>query len=119
LKCSDDEDGLVGIVAVMLAASLAVAPAAALQVTGVPGPSSATVVIDGTQLAPPLEFGGVIKDSATSSCEQLKQMRAEPPSFKEKEALDFLHSDTQARVAFIDRIAAPVANKMFECGLFP
>jgi hypothetical protein len=34
-------------------------------------------------------------------------------------ALDFLRSDAQARKAFIDKIAAPVANKMFECGLFP
>jgi hypothetical protein len=61
----------------------------------------------------------VVQKYQTSSCEQLKQMRDEPPSFKEKEALDFLHSDTQARVAFIDKIAAPVANKMFECGMFP
>ena len=34
-------------------------------------------------------------------------------------ALDYLRNDAQARVAFINRIAAPVANKMFECGMFP
>jgi hypothetical protein len=129
LKFSDGEDGLVGIVGVMLAASLAAAPTAAQQVMGAPGSPSATVVIDGRQHPPPRpEFGGMMLDHVanrvvpkhqTSSCEQLKQMRAEPPSFKVKEALEFLHSDTQARVAFIDRIAAPVANKMFECGMFP
>ncbi len=61
----------------------------------------------------------VIQKYQSSSCEQLKQMKGEPPSFKEREALDFLRSDTQARVAFIDKIAAPVANKMLECGMFP
>jgi hypothetical protein len=38
---------------------------------------------------------------------------------KEKLALEFLRGDTEARMAFIDKIAAPVANKMFECGMFP
>jgi hypothetical protein len=61
----------------------------------------------------------VIQKYQTSTCEQLKQSRAEGPSEKEKAAMDFLRGDTQARVAFIDKIAAPVANKMFECGMFP
>ena len=61
----------------------------------------------------------VIKKYTTETCEQIKAQRDQPPSEKEKMALDFLHSDAQARKAFIDKIAAPVANKMFECGLFP
>jgi hypothetical protein len=61
----------------------------------------------------------VIQKYQSSTCEQLKQMRAEGPSEKDKLAMDFLRNDTQARVAFIDKIAAPVANKMFECGMFP
>ena len=61
----------------------------------------------------------VIQKYSTSSCEQLKQMRDEPKSEKDKMAIEFLRNDSQARVAFIDKIAAPVANKMFECGLFP
>ena len=61
----------------------------------------------------------VIQKYTTATCEQLKQMREEPKSEKEQMALEFLRNDSQARVAFIDRIAAPVANKMFECGLFP
>lgn len=61
----------------------------------------------------------VIQKYQTSTCEQLKQARAEGPSEKEKLALEFLRGDDQARIAFVDKIAAPVANKMFECGMFP
>ncbi len=61
----------------------------------------------------------VIQKYQTSTCEQLKAQRADPQSEKEKMALDYLRNDAQARVAFINRIAAPVANKMFECGMFP
>jgi len=61
----------------------------------------------------------VIQKYQTSTCDQLKQQRTEPQSDKEKMALDYLRNDAQARVAFINRIAAPVANKMFECGMFP
>ena len=61
----------------------------------------------------------VIQKYTTSSCEQLKAQRDDPKSDKEKMALDFLRNDSQARVTFIDKIAAPVANKMFECGMFP
>jgi hypothetical protein len=68
-----------------------------------------------------LDFMGdrVIAKFQTSTCEQLKAKRDEPKSDKEKAALEFLHHDTQARIAFIDKIAAPVANKMFECDMFP
>ena len=61
----------------------------------------------------------VIQKYQSSTCEQLKQQRSEPQSEKEKLALEYLRGDSQARVAFIDKIAAPVANKMFECGMFP
>jgi hypothetical protein len=61
----------------------------------------------------------VIQKYQTSTCDQLKQARVEGPNEKEKAALEFLRGDEQARVAFINRIAAPVANKMFECGMFP
>ena len=52
----------------LFAATLAVAPAAAQQVTGTLGSPSATTTIDGKQIpAPPLKFGGVIKESAKDS----------------------------------------------------
>jgi len=61
----------------------------------------------------------VIEKYTKSTCDELKAMRDKPQSEKEKLALDFLRGDDQARKAFIDKIAAPVANKMFECGMFP
>jgi hypothetical protein len=30
-----------------------------------------------------------------------------------------LKSDPQMRSAFISKVAAPIANKMFECGMIP
>jgi hypothetical protein len=30
-----------------------------------------------------------------------------------------LRTDPQMRTAFINQVAAPIANKMFECGMVP
>ena len=61
----------------------------------------------------------VIKKFEAATCDELKAQRKEPPSEKEKIALDLLRDDRKARVAFIDKIAAPVLNKMFECSIIP
>lgn len=61
----------------------------------------------------------LIKKYEAASCEQLWAQKSQPKTMKEKEAIDFLRNDAQARMAFIDKIAAPVANKMFECGMIP
>ncbi len=61
----------------------------------------------------------VIKKYQEATCDQLKAQKGEPPSEKQKMAIEFLRNDSQARVAFIDKIAAPVLNKMFECGMIP
>ena len=61
----------------------------------------------------------VIQKYQTASCAQLKTQKSEPPSAKEKIALDLLRDDPKARVAFVDQIAAPVLNKMFECNMIP
>ena len=61
----------------------------------------------------------VIKKYQAATCDQLKAQKAEPPSEKEKIALDLLRDDPKARVAFVDKIAAPVLNKMFECNMIP
>ena len=55
--------------ATLTAAVMAVAPSAqAQQINGTPGNPSSTVTIDGKQIpAPPLKFGGVIKESALDS----------------------------------------------------
>jgi hypothetical protein len=54
-----------------------------------------------------------------SSCEQLWQKREQPRSEREQQAIQALRNDPQMRAAFINRVAAPVANKMFECGMIP
>jgi hypothetical protein len=61
----------------------------------------------------------VIAKYNTATCEQLKQQKEEPKSDKEKAAIEFLRNDAQARQAFLDKVAAPVANKLFECGMIP
>ena len=61
----------------------------------------------------------VIQKYQAATCDQLKAQKAEPPSEKEKIALDLLRDDPKARVAFVDKIAAPVLNKMFECSIIP
>jgi hypothetical protein len=65
----------------------------------------------------------VIQKYQQSTCEQLWQERAQkgkaPKTQMEQEALQMLKSDPQMRSAFINKIAAPIANKMFECGMIP
>lgn len=61
----------------------------------------------------------VVKKYETAKCEELKAQKGEPPSEKQKMAIEFLRNDSQARKAFIDKIAPTVLNKMFECGLIP
>jgi len=61
----------------------------------------------------------VIQKYQQSSCEQLWAAKGAPKSEREKEAIQFLRNDPQARTAFINEIAGPVVNKMFECGMVP
>ena len=61
----------------------------------------------------------VIKKYQTATCDELKAQRKDPPTDKEKEAVQFLRNDSQARVFFINKIAAPVLNKMYDCGMIP
>ena len=65
----------------------------------------------------------VVQKYQQATCEQLWQERAQkgkkPESPMEQRALEMLKSDPQMRKAFIDKIAAPIANKMFECGMIP
>ena|SRR5271157_1295228 len=60
-----------------------------------------------------------IQKYQNSSCEQLWQERGQPKGQREQEAVNFLRNDPQMRRMFIDRVAAPVANKLFECGMIP
>jgi len=61
----------------------------------------------------------VIQKYQQSSCEQLWQQKAQPKPAMEQNLIQMLHSDPQMRTEFINRVAAPMANKMFECGMIP
>jgi len=61
----------------------------------------------------------VIQKYQQATCEQLWQQKAEPKPAREQEFVQMLRNDAQMRTAFIDKVAAPMANKMFECGLIP
>jgi hypothetical protein len=49
----------------------------------------------------------------------MKKEQHAPPSAQEQRAIGILRNDPQMRTEFINRIAAPIANKMFECGMIP
>ncbi len=68
----------------------------------------------------------VTQKFVNSSCEQLVQMQKTKPgegtgpgAALEKKALEMLRNDPQMREEFINRVAGPMANRMFECGLIP
>ena len=64
----------------------------------------------------------VIQKYTSFTCEQLwqkKEAPPQPPSPQEQKAIQFLKTDPQMRTVFINKVAAPIANKMFECGLIP
>jgi hypothetical protein len=63
--------------------------------------------------------GKVIQQYQSSSCEELWRKKGEPKPPREQQAIQMMREDPQIRAAFIDRVAAPIANKMFECGMIP
>lgn len=84
--------------------------------------------LDGANAQAPQQYpimemvaNNVISKYQQSTCEQLWQERAHktPPSAEEQKAIQVLKGDPQMRTAFINKVAAPIANKMFECGIIP
>jgi len=67
--------------------------------------------------------GKVIEKYQTSTCQQLWQEKAQgqgqPKPEMEQRAIQMLQQDPQMRQAFFDKVAAPIVNKMFECGMIP
>jgi hypothetical protein len=64
-----------------------------------------------------------IERSQIASCAQLWAEKTRPPSPQQaqtiEKAVHLLREDPAMRKAFIDKVAGPVANKMFECGMIP
>jgi hypothetical protein len=65
----------------------------------------------------------VIEKYQTSSCEDLKAKKEQPPDPKQdamkQRVVGMLKSDPKMREQFLNKVAAPIANKMFECGMIP
>jgi hypothetical protein len=65
----------------------------------------------------------VVQKYQTSSCQQLAAERKKPKSGKKEEieerVVGMLRQDAEMRKAFLDKVAAPIANKLLECGLIP
>jgi mannitol-1-phosphate/altronate dehydrogenase len=65
----------------------------------------------------------VIQKYQTSTCEQLAAQKQEAPSPEEaqmkQKVITMLKGDPQMRQAFLNQVAAPIANKLFECGMIP
>ena len=61
----------------------------------------------------------VIQKYQQSSCDQLAKQKSEPKTPQEQKAVELLRHDPQVRAEFLNKVAAPIANKMFECGLIP
>jgi hypothetical protein len=54
-----------------------------------------------------------------ATCEELWERRGKPKTDEEKNVVQLMRDDPQMRTAFLDKIAGPVTNKMFECGMIP
>ena len=65
----------------------------------------------------------VIERYQKSSCEELKAQKEQPPdpqqaAMKQK-AVAALKKDPKMREQFLNKVAGPIANKLFECGMVP
>ena len=65
----------------------------------------------------------VIEKYQNSSCEDLKAQKEKPPdpqqaAMKQK-VVGLLKNDPKMREQFLNKVAGPIANKMFECGMVP
>ena len=61
----------------------------------------------------------VIQKYEQSNCEQLWLEKGQPKPAQEQEVIQMLRNDPQMRTAFLNKVAGPIANKMFECGMIP
>ena len=61
----------------------------------------------------------VVQKYQSSTCEQLWEKKGQPKSPEEQRVVGMLKSDPAMRTEFINRVAAPIVNKMFECGMIP
>jgi hypothetical protein len=61
----------------------------------------------------------VIQKYQSATCEQLWAQKQQPKSEQEQRLIGLLKNDPQLRIAFMNKVAGPIANKMFDCGMIP
>lgn len=67
----------------------------------------------------------IIQKYQSSSCDELKAKKQQSASGQEKpkpmeeKVIQDLKSNPDMRKHFLDKIAGPIVNKMFECGMVP
>jgi hypothetical protein len=61
----------------------------------------------------------VIQKYQAATCEQLWAQKQQPKSAEEQRLIGLLQNDPQLRAAFLNKVAGPIANKMFTCGMIP
>jgi hypothetical protein len=65
----------------------------------------------------------IIDKYTNSTCQQLAEKKSQPPAGEraqmEQRVIQALKNDPQMRTYFINKVAGPIANKMFECGMIP
>jgi hypothetical protein len=65
----------------------------------------------------------IVDKYTNSTCAQLAEQKSEQPQGEEAQmkqrVIAMLKQDPQMRQAFINKVAAPIANKLFECGMIP
>lgn len=65
----------------------------------------------------------VVAHYQSTSCQQLAAEKQQPSSAQKStevgKAVQYLHQNPQAAQYFISKVATPIANKMFECGMIP
>jgi hypothetical protein len=76
-------------------------------------------IVGGQEMILNMAANKVINKYQSASCEQLWQQKGAPKSPEEQKAVNFLRNDAQARTEFLNKVAGPIANKLFECGMIP
>ena len=61
----------------------------------------------------------VVQKYQSMTCEQLWAQKQQPKSAEEQRVIALLKSDPQLRTAFMNKVAGPISNKMFDCGMIP
>jgi hypothetical protein len=65
----------------------------------------------------------VIAHYQSASCEQLIAKKKQPPSPEEaqmkQKAVQLMRDDPNLRAHFLEKVAGPIANRLFDCGMLP